>query len=60
MVDSRTRPGSAFWLFHTSVPDGEYILTVTDTHTGATRVYTDPQGTPFQPIQDANAFATCP
>jgi hypothetical protein len=40
--------------------DVNVILTVTDTQTGAIQTYTNPQGTPFQPIQDTNAFATCP
>jgi hypothetical protein len=35
-------------------------LTVTDTQTGTIETYTNPQGTPFEPIQDTNAFATCP
>jgi hypothetical protein len=30
------------------------------TRTGAVRVYISPQGNPFQPVQDTNAFATCP
>lgn len=35
-------------------------LTVTDTETGATRTYTNPLGTTFEPITDTEAFATCP
>jgi hypothetical protein len=35
-------------------------MTVTDTLTGLARSYTNPQGTPFQPIQDTGVFATCP
>jgi len=31
-------------------------ITVTDTHTGATQTYENPQSTPFQPIQDTAAF----
>jgi hypothetical protein len=40
--------------------DVNVILTVTDTQTGVIKTYTNPQGTPFQPIQDTDAFATCP
>ena len=45
------------------------IVMVTDTQTGAVKTYVNPQaasftdtrtGTPFEPIQDTNAFATCP
>ena len=35
-------------------------LTVTDTLRGVTKQYTNPQSTAFQPIQDTEAFATCP
>jgi len=33
---------------------------INDTQMGAVKSYTNPQGTPFEPIQDTNAFATCP
>ena len=51
---------SRYWTFAAGLTDVNVILTVTDTQTGAVRIYTNPQGTPFQPIQDTNAFATCP
>jgi hypothetical protein len=35
-------------------------LTLTDTKTGTVKTYTNPLGVAFQPIQDTNAFATCP
>jgi hypothetical protein len=35
------------------------VITVTDTVTGVFNTYTNPQGAPFQPIQDTQAFATC-
>jgi hypothetical protein len=38
----------------------EVVLTVTDTQTGTMQVYRNAQGTAFAPIQDTNAFATCP
>jgi hypothetical protein len=50
---------SRYWTFAGGLTDVNVILTVTDTQTGAVRTYTNPQGTPFQPIQDTNAFATC-
>jgi hypothetical protein len=34
-------------------------LTVTDTRTGIRRVYLNPLGRAFPPIQDTAAFATC-
>jgi len=51
---------SRYWTFAGGLTDVNVILTVTDTQTGAIQTYTNPQGTPFQPIQDTNAFATCP
>jgi photosystem II stability/assembly factor-like uncharacterized protein len=51
---------SRYWIFAAGLTDVNVILSVTDTQTGAVQTYTNPQGTPFQPIQDTNAFATCP
>jgi hypothetical protein len=50
---------SRYWIFAAGLTDVNVILTVTDTQTGSVQTYTNPQGTPFQPIQDTNAFATC-
>ena len=44
----------------TTRPDIEYNLTVTDTETGVSRVYSNELGQPFQAITDTSAFATCP
>ena len=51
---------SRYWAFAAGLTDIHVVLTVTDIHTGAVETYTNPQGTPFQPIQDTNRFATCP
>jgi Alcohol dehydrogenase GroES-like domain len=51
---------SRYWTFAGGLTDVNVILTVTDTQTGVIKTYTNPQGTPFQPIQDTDAFATCP
>jgi streptogramin lyase len=51
---------SRYWTFAAGLTDVNVILTVTDTQTGAIRTYTNPQGAPFQPIQDTDAFAACP
>jgi hypothetical protein len=51
---------SRYWVFAGGLTNVQVVLTVTDTQTGTTRTYTNPQGTAFQPIQDTNAFATCP
>jgi hypothetical protein len=51
---------SRYWTFAGGLTDVNVVLTVTDTLTGAVKAYVNPQGTPFQPIQDTSAFATCP
>ncbi len=51
---------SRYWTFAGGLTDVNVILTVTDTKTGTVQTYTNPQGTPFEPIQDTNSFATCP
>ena len=39
IVDGRSLPGSAFWVFHAGLTRDDYTLTVTDTATGWVRVY---------------------
>jgi hypothetical protein len=50
---------SQCWVFTTRLTNVNVVLKVTDTVTGAVVAYNNPQGTPFQPIQDTSAFA-CP
>ncbi len=49
-----------FWAFAAGLTDVEVVLTVTDTETGTIKIYDNPLGTPFAPIQDTQAFDTCP
>lgn len=49
-----------FWVFAGGLTNVETVISVTDTDSGIVRTYTNPQSTPFQPVQDTNAFATCP
>ena len=44
------------WVFASGLTNVLVTLTVTDTVTGSTRIYTNPQGTAFVPIQDTSAF----
>ena len=48
-----------FWVFSGGLTNVNTVLTVTDTRTGAVKTYTNPQSTPFKPIQDTGAFP-CP
>ena len=49
-----------YWVFASGLTDVAVRLDITDTETGTKRTYSSPQRTPFQPIQDTRAFATCP
>ena len=49
-----------FWVFFAATTDVEFTVTVTDTQTDTTKQYFNPLGTLPQPIQDTDAFATCP
>jgi hypothetical protein len=51
---------SRYWTFAGGLTNVNVILTVTDPQTGAVKTYVNPQRTAFQPIQDTDAFATCP
>ncbi|HXT49928.1 MAG TPA: hypothetical protein VN811_02745 [Thermoanaerobaculia bacterium] len=48
-----------FWVFASGLTDVGVVLRVRDRLTGAERTYTHPQGSPFAPITDTQAFA-CP
>lgn len=47
---------SNFWVFAGGLTNVQVIATVTDTQTGMQRIYLNPAGTPFQPIQDTSEF----
>ena len=49
-----------FWFYAGGLTDVKVRLTVTDTRTAKVQIYDNPPRTPFRPIQDSNAFATCP
>jgi len=49
-----------FWLFASGLTNVHATVTVTDTTSSEVRTYTNPQGRAFEPIQDTDAFATCP
>jgi hypothetical protein len=49
-----------YWTFAGGLTNVNVILTVTDTQTGTIQTHANPQGTPFQPIQDTNAFPSRP
>jgi len=50
----------SFWVFAGGLTDVLARVHVRDTISGETWERTNPQQTPFQPIQDVNAFPVCP
>jgi PKD domain len=52
--------GGDYWVFAAGLTNVKATLSVRDTHNGTLKQYVNPQGTPFAPIQDTGAFATCP
>jgi plastocyanin len=52
--------GNKYWVFYAATTNVQFSLTVTDTQTGQFKTYTNTQGHAADPIQDTNAFATCP
>ncbi|MGE3273989.1 MAG: hypothetical protein AB7O67_02680 [Vicinamibacterales bacterium] len=49
-----------YWVFAAGQTDVAVDIQVTDTSTGVRRVYQNPLGSRFAPVQDTSAFATCP
>ena len=60
VLDGCFDPFNTFWVFAGGLTDVEVDLTVTDTVTGEVRAYSNALGSAFAPIQDLDAFATCP
>jgi hypothetical protein len=49
-----------FWVFASALSDVEFALVVSDTESGASRVYFNPLGTLAETVADTEAFSTCP
>jgi hypothetical protein len=60
VVDACVPPFNRFWVFVAGLTNVEVTIRVTDTETGQDKSYFNPQGQRLGPIQDTNAFATCP
>lgn len=48
-----------YWVFVAGMTNVEVTLTVTDTASGQTKTYTNPQGRTFRTVLDTTAFASC-
>jgi len=60
MVNACSSGTPRYWVFLSATTNVEFILTVIDTQTGFTRRYKNPLNHPAAPVQDTDAFATCP
>jgi len=60
VLDACNSEFNAYWVFYAATTNVEFTLTITDTQTGAVQQYTNPLGTPAEPVLDTSAFATCP
>jgi hypothetical protein len=47
------------WVFAGGLTDVKVVLTVRDSVSGKVKTHINPLATPFQPILDTSAFATC-
>jgi PKD repeat protein len=52
--------GGHYWVFLAGLTNLQATVTVVDTNNGTAKPYNNPQGVAFAPVQDTNAFATCP
>jgi hypothetical protein len=59
VLDGCARNGH-HWVFAAATTDVEYSLKVTDTTTGQTVRYDNPQGRRSAAVTDTRAFASCP
>ncbi|HEX6899764.1 MAG TPA: hypothetical protein VF789_08625 [Thermoanaerobaculia bacterium] len=60
VLNACTAPFNRYWVFAGGLTNVRAVVTVTDTERNSVRTYINPQGKAFQPVQDTNAFATCP
>jgi hypothetical protein len=60
LLDACPTQFDRFWFFAAGLTDVLTTIRVTDTGSNTEREYVNPQQTPFAPIQDTDAFATCP
>jgi hypothetical protein len=53
-------PFQHYWFFAAGLTDVETVIEVADTKAGRVLTYRNPQGLAFPPVQDTDAFPTCP
>jgi plastocyanin len=60
VLNACVAPFNHYWVFFAATTNVEFTTTVTDTQSGKVKVYFNPLNTSAPPVQDVNAFATCP
>ena len=60
VIDACGEPFDRFWFFAAGLTNVATSITVTDTLNDQSKEYHNPLGQAFQPIQDTQAFETCP
>jgi hypothetical protein len=60
VLDACQPPFNRYWVFAAGLTDLETTLVVTDQRSGQTRRYHSRAGKSFEPVLDAQAFASCP
>ncbi|MBZ0110845.1 MAG: hypothetical protein K8J08_00145 [Thermoanaerobaculia bacterium] len=60
VLDACAPPWNRYWVFASGLTDVETTVTVDDLESGQSWGFENPQNQPFPPIQDTDAFATCP
>jgi len=53
-------PFNRYWVFYAATTNVDFTVTVTDTQADVTKDFYNPLGRAALPIQDTQAFATCP
>lgn len=60
VLDACVPPFNHYWVFFAATTNVEFAVVVADTETGKTVAYFNPLNRSAPPVQDINAFATCP
>lgn len=60
VLNACASPNPRYWVFFAATTNVELGVTVTDTQNGQVKSYFNPLNRPAPPVQDTNAFTTCP
>ena len=60
VLNACTFTAPRYWVFYAATTNVQLTVTVTDSQTGKVKVYFNPLNTTAPPVQDVDAFATCP